>query len=145
MLRTFGAVHVGVAANTDDGLKVPVIRNAEARDLHGVAAELARVGGSARDGTATREELSGSTITLTSLVTLGGIVSTRVINRPEVAIIAPNKIVDQPVFQGSLVTLRKIMNVSSAFDHRIVDGHYAASFIQRLKMLIEHPALIFMD
>ena len=99
----------------------------------------------ARNGTAMREDLSGSTITITSLGPLGGITTTPVINHPEVAIIGPNKIAERPVVQGGLVSVRKIMNLSSSFDHRIVDGYDAASFIQRLKRLIEHPALIFMD
>ena len=103
-----------------------------------------RVTSAAREGRATRDELSGSTITLTSLGTLGGIVSTPVINHPEVAIVNPNKIVERPIVQGHFVTVRKMMNLSSAFDHRIVDGYDAALFIQRLKQCLEHPALIFM-
>jgi 2-oxoisovalerate dehydrogenase E2 component (dihydrolipoyl transacylase) len=145
VLRAFGAVHVGIAAHTSAGLKVPVVRHAESRDIWNIAAEIGRVSSAARDGSAAREELSGSTITLTSLGALGGIASTPVINRPEVVILAPNKIVEQPVLQGAFVTVRKMMNLSAAFDHRIVDGHDAASFVQRLKRMIEHPALIFMD
>jgi 2-oxoisovalerate dehydrogenase E2 component (dihydrolipoyl transacylase) len=145
VLRAFGAVHVGIAAHTSAGLKVPVVRHAESRDIWNIAAEISRVSSAARDGSAAREELSGSTITLTSLGALGGIASTPVINRPEVAILAPNKIVEQPVLQGTFVTVRKMMNLSAAFDHRIVDGHDAASFVQRLKRMIEHPALIFVD
>ena len=124
---------------------VPVVRHAESRDIFALASELARVSQAARDGTVPREELSGSTITVTSLGTLGGITSTPVINHPEVAIIGPNKIVERPIVDGSFVTVRKMMNLSSSFDHRIVDGYDAALFVQRLKRLIEHPALIFMD
>jgi 2-oxoisovalerate dehydrogenase E2 component (dihydrolipoyl transacylase) len=144
-LREFGAVHVGIAAHTAAGLKVPVVRHTESRDIWNIAGEIARVSSAARDGSAAREELGGSTITLTSLGALGGMASAPIINRPEVAILAPNKIVEQPVLQGGLVTVRKMMNLSAAFDHRIIDGHDAASFVQRLKRMIEHPALIFMD
>jgi 2-oxoisovalerate dehydrogenase E2 component (dihydrolipoyl transacylase) len=145
VLRSFEAVHVGMATQTPGGLMVPVVRHAEALDIWGVATEIARLGQVARDGTATREELSGSTITITSLGALGGIATTPVINHPEVAIIGPNKIVERPMVDGSFVTVRKMMNLSSSFDHRIVDGYDAALFVQRLKRLIEHPALIFMD
>lgn len=145
VLRTFEAIHIGVATQTPSGLLVPVIQHAETHDIWSMATELSRISAAARSGAAAREELSGSTITLTSLGTLGGIVSTPVINHPEVAIVAPNKIVDRPVLSGGCVTIRKIMNISSAFDHRIIDGHDAASFIQQIKRLIEHPALIFMD
>ncbi|MBR0828622.1 2-oxo acid dehydrogenase subunit E2 [Bradyrhizobium manausense] len=145
LLHTYEGVHIGVATQTPGGLMVPVIRNAEQYDLWGLAAELARVAAAARDGSATRDELSGSTITLTSLGTLGGIVSTPVINHPEVAILAPNKIVERPVLNGPFVSVRKMMNLSSSFDHRIIDGYDAAQFVQRMKRLIEHPALIFMD
>jgi 2-oxoisovalerate dehydrogenase E2 component (dihydrolipoyl transacylase) len=123
---------------------VPVIRHAEAMGLADLAREIARLSAAARDGTARREELAGSTITITSLGPLGGIATTPVINHPEVAIIGPNKIVERPVVQGPLVSLRKMMNISSSFDHRIVDGHDAARFIQAFRRLIEHPALIFM-
>lgn len=145
VLHSFDAVHIGIATQTDGGLMVPVIRHAEARDLWDCARELARVSSAARDGSAKREELSGSTITLTSLGPIGGIVTTPVINHPEVAIIAPNKLVDRPVVQGGFVTVRKMMNLSTAFDHRIIDGWDAAQFVQRMKRLLEHPALIFMD
>lgn len=124
---------------------VPVVRHAEARGLWDCSRELGRVSRAARDGSASREELSGSTITITSLGALGGIATTPVINHPEVAIIGPNKLVERPVIQGSFVSLRKVMNLSSSFDHRIIDGHDAASFIQNLKRFLEHPALIFMD
>ncbi|MGE4431237.1 MAG: dihydrolipoamide acetyltransferase family protein [Sphingobium sp.] len=145
VLHEYAGIHVGIATQTPAGLMVPVIRHAEALDLWACAAELTRLSGAARDGSAKREELSGSTITITSLGTLGGITTTPIINHPEVAIIGPNKLVDRPVVQGSFVTVRKMMNISSSFDHRIVDGYDAALFVQRLKRLLEHPALLFMD
>jgi 2-oxoisovalerate dehydrogenase E2 component (dihydrolipoyl transacylase) len=145
VLRSYEGVHIGIATQTPGGLMVPVVRHAEARDIWDCAREVARVSAAARDGSASRDELSGSTITITSLGPLGGITTTPVINHPEVAIIGPNKLVERPVVQGSFVTVRKMMNLSSSFDHRIVDGYDAASFIQRLKRLVEHPALIFMD
>lgn len=145
VLHTYDGVHIGIATQTPGGLMVPVVRHAEARDIWDCAREVSRLAKAARDGKASRDELSGSSITLTSLGALGGIVTTPVINHPEVAIIAPNKLVDRPIVQGSFVTVRKIMNLSSSFDHRIVDGWDAAQFIQRLKRLLEHPALIFMD
>ncbi len=145
VLHSYAPVHVGIATQTPAGLMVPVVRHAEARDLWDLAAEVARLSAAARDGTATREELGGSTITITSLGPLGGLATTPVINHPEVAIIGPNKIVDRPVVEGNFVSVRKMMNLSSSFDHRIVDGYDAALFIHRLKRLIEYPALIFMD
>ena len=145
VLRTYEGVHVGIATQTPGGLMVPVLRHAESLDVWDLAIELVRLATAARDGTASREALSGSTITLTSLGPLGGIATTPVINHPEVAIIAPNKIVDRPVVIGNTVTTRKMMNLSSSFDHRIVDGYDAAQFVQRLKRLLEHPALIFMN
>ena len=145
VLKRYGAVHIGIAAQTPNGLMVPVVRDAQDRDLWDSARELSRVSQAARDGSARRDELIGSTITLTSLGTLGGIAATPIINYPEVAIIGPNKIVERPVVEGAFLTRRKIMNVSSSFDHRIVDGHDAARFIQQLKRLLEHPALIFLD
>src|SRR5665213_2541629 len=145
VLKRYAAVHVGIAAQTPNGLMVPVVRHAENRDLWDCARELLRVSQAARDGSARRDELLGSTITLTSLGPLGGIAATPIINHPEVAIIGPNKIVERPVVEGPFLTRRKIMNVSSSFDHRIVDGHDAARFIQELKRLLEHPALIFLD
>ena len=145
VLHAHEGVHVGIATQTPAGLMVPVVRHAESRDVWGLAVELGRLAKAARNGTATREELSGSTITITSLGPLGGIATTPVINHPEVAIIGPNKIVDRPVVDGSFVTVRKMMNLSSSFDHRIVDGYDAALFVQRLKRLLEHPALIFMN
>ena len=143
VLRRHAAIHIGIATQTPNGLMVPVVRHAETRDLWDLAREMQRVTAAARDGSATREELSGSTITLTSLGPLGGIAATPIINHPEVAIIGPNKLVERPVVDGSFLARRKLMNLSSSFDHRIVDGYDAASFIQRLKRLMEHPALIF--
>ena len=144
VLHAYEGVHVGIATQAPGGLMVPVVRHAESRDIWALAVELGRLATAVRDGTASREELSGSTITITSLGPLGGIATTPVINHPEVAIIGPNKIVDRPVVDGSFVTVRKMMNLSSSFDHRIIDGYDAALFVQRLKRLIEHPALIFM-
>jgi 2-oxoisovalerate dehydrogenase E2 component (dihydrolipoyl transacylase) len=145
VLHSFANVDIGIATQTPGGLMVPVVAHAEARDLWGCAAELARVTAAARAGAAKREELSGSTITLTSLGVLGGIAATPVINHPEVAIIGPNKLEERPVVRNGQIVIRKMMNVSSSFDHRIVDGFDAARFIQELKRHIEHPALIFMD
>ena len=141
-----GAVHLGIATQTDAGLMVPVVRHAEARDLWDCAAEVARLAEAARDGKATRDELTGSTITITSLGALGGIVTTPVINQPEVAIIGVNSIVDAPdVWQRRQFVARKMMNLSSSFDHRVVDGYDAARFIQRIKGLLEAPATVFME
>jgi 2-oxoisovalerate dehydrogenase E2 component (dihydrolipoyl transacylase) len=137
------AVHVGVATQTPDGLKVPVVRNAHALSLWDLAAEIRRVAERARSNKATRDELVGSTITVTSLGKLGGIASTPVINAPEVAIIGLNKAVDRPVAHDGAVIVRRIMNLSSSFDHRFVDGYDAAAMIQTLKDLLEHPATIF--
>ncbi len=137
------AVHVGVATQTPDGLKVPVVRNAQAMGLEELAAETRRVTGRARENKATREELTGSTITVTSLGKLGGIASTPIINAPEVAIIGLNKAVERPVVHQGVVAVRRIMNLSSSFDHRFVDGYDAAAMIQALKELLEHPAMIF--
>jgi 2-oxoisovalerate dehydrogenase E2 component (dihydrolipoyl transacylase) len=137
------AVHVGVATQTPDGLKVPVVRNAHALSLWDLAADIRRVSERARSNKATRDELVGSTITVTSLGKLGGIASTPVINAPEVAIIGLNKAVDRPVVHNGAVIVRRIMNLSSSFDHRFVDGYDAAAMIQTLKDLLEHPATIF--
>ena len=139
------AVHIGVATQTRDGLMVPVIRHAEALDLWGAAAEVARLAAAAREGRAAREELSGSTITLTSLGALGGVATTPVINAPEVAILGPNRIVEQPVVRDGQIVVRKMMNLSSSFDHRVVDGYDAAEFIQRVKAMLEHPATLFVQ
>jgi 2-oxoisovalerate dehydrogenase E2 component (dihydrolipoyl transacylase) len=137
-----GAVHMGMATQTANGLAVPVIRDAQDRDLWSLAAEIARLAQETREGTIAREALSGSTITISSLGPLGGIVSTPVINRPEVAIVAVNKVVARPVAIEQRIEIRKMMNLSSSFDHRVVDGWDAASFIQEVKRLIEHPLLL---
>ena len=137
------AVHVGIATQTPDGLKVPVVRNAQALGLWEVAAEIRRLAERARTNKATREELVGSTITVTSLGKLGGIASTPIINAPEVAIIGLNKAVERPVVYQGAIAVRRIMNLSSSFDHRFVDGYDAAAMIQALKERLEHPATIF--
>jgi 2-oxoisovalerate dehydrogenase E2 component (dihydrolipoyl transacylase) len=144
VLTTHAAVHLGIAAQTPNGLMVPVVRHAEARDPYDTALEIARVSGAAKDGSAKREELSGSTITITSLGTLGGVVHTPIINHPEVAIVGPNKIAERVVVKDGQMVVRKMMNLSSSFDHRIVDGHDAAVFVQRIKGLLEHPATLWM-
>jgi 2-oxoisovalerate dehydrogenase E2 component (dihydrolipoyl transacylase) len=143
MLTKYGAVHLGIATQTPGGLMVPVVRNAEARDLWSCAAEVARLAEAARTGKAAREELSGSTITITSLGPLGGIVTTPVINWPEVAIIGVNKVMERPVIRNGAVVPRLIMNLSSSFDHRIVDGLRAASFVQGIRAYLEAPATLF--
>ena len=144
VLTQHAAVHLGIAAQTPNGLMVPVVRHAEARDPYDTALEIARVSGAAKDGSAKREELSGSTITITSLGTLGGVVHTPIINHPEVAIVGPNKIAERVVVRDGQMVVRKMMNLSSSFDHRIVDGHDAAVFVQRIKGLLEHPATLWM-
>ena len=140
-----GAVHIGIATQTDGGLMVPVLRHAEARDLWSAAAEITRLADAARTAKAAREELSGSTITITSLGTLGGIVTTPVINHPEVAIVGVNRIVERPMMRGGAVVPRLIMNLSSSFDHRVVDGVHAAEFVQALRGLLECPATLFVE
>ncbi len=145
VVQRFEAVHLGIATQTDAGLMVPVVRHAEARDLWDCAAEVSRLAAAARAGTAARDELSGSTITITSLGPLGGVSHFPVINHPEVAIIGPNKMVERPVVRHGQVVVRKMMNLSSAFDHRVVDGYDAAEFIQRIKALLERPATLFLD
>lgn len=136
-------VHVGVATQTQDGLKVPVVRHAEALGLQELAGEIRRVSQAARSNKAKREELTGSTITVTSLGRLGGIVSTPIINAPEMAIIGVNKAIERPVVHNGSISVRRIMNLSSSFDHRFVDGFDAAAMIQSLKEMLEHPAMIF--
>jgi 2-oxoisovalerate dehydrogenase E2 component (dihydrolipoyl transacylase) len=138
-----GAVHVGIATQTSEGLKVPVVRNADQLSLRALAAEITRVTGAARDRSARREELGGSTITVTSLGKLGGIASTPIINMPEVAIIGVNRAVDRPMVVNGTIQVRRMMNLSSSFDHRFVDGADAAGLIQALRDLLEHPATIF--
>ncbi|MEO9338199.1 dihydrolipoamide acetyltransferase family protein [Mesorhizobium sp. SB112] len=145
IVHQYGGVHVGIAAQTPTGLMVPVVRHAEARDIWDSAAEINRLAEAAKNGTATREELSGSTITITSLGAMGGVVTTPVINHPEVAIVGVNKIMTRPVWDGTQFIPRKMMNLSSSFDHRVVDGWDAAVFIQRIKTLLETPALIFIE
>jgi 2-oxoisovalerate dehydrogenase E2 component (dihydrolipoyl transacylase) len=139
------AVHVGIATQTPQGLKVPVVRNAESRALHDLAAEIRRVSEAARTNKSPREELTGSTITITSLGKLGGIASTPMINMPEVSIIGINKAIERAVVVDGQIVVRLMMNLSSSFDHRFVDGYDAASMIQALKDLLEQPATIFID
>jgi len=140
-----GAVHLGIATQTDAGLMVPVIRAAERRNIWQLADEIVRLAEAARGGRAKSEELSGSTLTITSLGRLGGIATTPVINRPEVAIIGPNRVVERPVFRDGQVVAAKLMNLSISCDHRVVDGWDAASFVQEIKRLVETPALLFVD
>lgn len=144
-LTRYGAVHVGIATQTTNGLVVPVVRNVEARDLWSCASEVARLAEAARAGKASREELTGSTLTITSLGPLGGIVTTPVINYPEVAIVGVNRVVERPVVRDGVVVVRQIMNLSSSFDHRIVDGLRAAMFVQGLRACLEAPATMFID
>jgi 2-oxoisovalerate dehydrogenase E2 component (dihydrolipoyl transacylase) len=144
VLLQHDAVHLGVATQTPDGLKVPVVRHAETRSIDDLAAEMRRVTVAARDNRASRSDLSGSTITITSLGKLGGIASTPVINSPEVAIIGVNRAAQRPVVFNGQVTVRLMMNLSSSFDHRFVDGYDAAAMIQRIKDMLEHPATIFL-
>lgn len=145
VVHQHGGVHIGIAAQTPNGLMVPVARHAEARDVWDCAEEVSRLSEAARTGKAARDELSGSTITITSLGAMGGIVTTPVINHPEVAIIGVNKMQVKPVWDGQEFRPRKIMNLSSSFDHRVVDGWDAAVFVQRIKALMENPAMIFID
>ncbi|MEE4200079.1 dihydrolipoamide acetyltransferase family protein [Erythrobacter sp.] len=145
-----GAVHLGMATQTDNGLMVPVIRDAQGRNLWQLASEIGRLAEAARDGSAKSEELSGSTLTVTSLGPLGGVATTPVINRPEVAIIGPNRIIERPMFVtdgqgGERIEKRKLMNISISCDHRVVDGYDAALFIQEMKKLIEMPVLLLSD
>lgn len=150
VVTRFGSVHLGMATQTDGGLMVPVIRDAQDKNLWQLASEIARLAEAARNGTAKSEELSGSTITLTSLGPLGGVAHTPVINRPEVAIIGPNRIIERPMFVpdgmgGERIEKRKLMNLSISCDHRVVDGWDAASFVQAIKRLIETPVLLLAD
>jgi 2-oxoisovalerate dehydrogenase E2 component (dihydrolipoyl transacylase) len=141
----YTAVHLGIAAQTDGGLMVPVVRNAEARDLWSCAAEVSRLAEAARTGKASRDELTGSTITITSLGALGGIVTTPVINYPEVGIIGVNKMVERPMIRNGAIVPRMMMNLSSSFDHRVVDGMDGARFVQALRGYLESPATMFID
>lgn len=145
VVERHSAVHLGIATRTEGGLLVPVLRDAGRFDIHTLAGEVRRLAEGARAGRLSRDELSGSTITITSLGPLGGIVSTPIINRPEVAIIGVNRMVDRAVVVDGRIMVRKMMNLSSSFDHRVIDGWDAASFIQALKRLVEAPALIFTD
>ncbi len=145
IIHQHGGIHIGIAAQTPSGLVVPVVKHAEARDIWDCGAEIIRLAEAAKSGTATRDELSGSTITITSLGAMGGVVTTPVINHPEVAIIGVNKMMVRPVWDGTQFIPRKMMNLSSSFDHRVIDGWDAAVFIQRIKTLLETPALIFVD
>ena len=145
VLHRYRAAHIGIATQTPAGLMVPVVRHAEALDLWQAAAEVERLAEAARTAKATREELTGSTITITSLGKLGGLAATPVINHPEVAIVGVNRIDEQPVARGGQVVIRKMMNLSSSFDHRIVDGWEAASFIAKVKGYLEYPATLFID
>ena len=145
IIRRYAAVHIGVATQTRRGLLVPVISHAEAHDLHAIASEIGRLSEAARAGKATRAELSGSTITVSSLGPLGGIAATPIVKPPEVAIVGVNKIVERPVVRDGQIVIRKMMNLSSSFDHRVVDGFDAASFIQTLKGYLEVPARLFID
>lgn len=145
VVSRYAASNIGIATQTPNGLVVPVIRHAERLDMWGAAGEIRRLADAARTGKAKREELSGSSITITSLGPMGGIVSTPVINAPEVAIIGVNKMVERPMIRNGAVVSRLMMNLSSSFDHRIVDGWDAAEFIQAIKALLEHPATLFID
>jgi len=140
-----GSVHLGIAAQTDAGLMVPVIHDAQAKNVWQLSAEVKRLAEAARTGKAKSEELSGSTLTLSSLGPLGGIAATPVINRPEVAILCPNKVVERPIVRDGQIVIAKMMNMSISCDHRVVDGHDAASFVQAVKKLVETPALLFVD
>ncbi len=145
VVTRYGAVHMGVATQTDGGLTVPVLRHAEARDVWSISAEIARLADAVRANRAQRDELSGSTITVSSLGALGGIVSTPVINHPEVGIVGVNRIVERPMIRDGAVVARKMMNLSSSFDHRVVDGADAAEFIQAVRAVLERPALLFVE
>jgi 2-oxoisovalerate dehydrogenase E2 component (dihydrolipoyl transacylase) len=145
LLTLYDAVHLGVATQTDGGLMVPVLRQAQTLDLWASAATIARLAAAARAGKALRDELTGSTITVTSLGKLGGIASTPVINYPEVAIVGVNRIVARPMVHDGTVQVRQMMNLSSSFDHRVVDGSVAAAYIQRVRQLLEHPATLFIE
>ncbi len=141
----YGAVHLGIATQSEAGLMVPVVRHAETRDLWACAAEVTRLAEAARGGKATRDELSGSTITITSLGALGGIVTTPVINHPEVAIVGVNRMVERPMIRNGAVVARLMMNLSSSFDHRVVDGLHAAEFVQLIRGYLECPATLFVE
>lgn len=145
LIREFGAVHIGIATQTPAGLMVPVVRHCEARSIWDMAGELARQSEAAKSGSASREALSGSTVTITSLGALGAIATTPIINSPEVAIVGVNRMAMRPMWNGSEFVPRKMMNLSSSFDHRVIDGWDAAVFVKRLKTLLETPAMIFVE
>lgn len=145
LVHQHGGVHIGIAAQTPNGLMVPVVRHAEARDVWDCASEVGRLSEAAKTGKASRDELSGSTVTITSLGAIGGIVTTPVINHPEVAIVGVNKMQTLPRWDGQEFRPRKVMNLSSSFDHRVIDGWDAAVFVQRIKSLLENPAMIFIE
>ena len=144
VILQYGAVHLGIATQTPDGLKVPVVHHAEAMSVDELAREIRRVSEAARNNSIKKEELGGSTITITSLGKLGGIVSTPVINMPEVSIIGVNRAIEKPIVMNGQIAVRTMMNLSSSFDHRFVDGYDAAAMIQRVKEMLEHPATIFL-
>ena len=143
--RRFGAVNIGIATQTPRGLMVPVIRHAEARSLRDMATEIARLAEASRTGSALREDLSGSTITITSLGALGALATTPILNAPEVAIVGVNRMAVRPFWNGSTFEPRRMMNLSCSFDHRVIDGWDAAVFVNRLKTLLEAPAMIFVE
>lgn len=145
IVTRYEGVQMGIATQSEVGLSVPVIAHAESLDLWQTAAEIARLANAVRVGKATREELSGSTITISSLGAIGGLVSTPIINHPEVAIVGVNRIIERPMFRDGQVVARKLMNLSSSFDHRIVDGMDAAEFVQAIRMRLETPALLFVE
>jgi 2-oxoisovalerate dehydrogenase E2 component (dihydrolipoyl transacylase) len=145
IVTRYRAVHLGIATQTDAGLAVPVLHHAEAQDLWGLAAQITELAERTRNNKATRDDLTGSTITLTSLGPLGGIASTPVINHPEVAIVGVNRIVERPMFRGGAVVARRLMNLSSSFDHRVIDGMDAARFIQAVRGLLERPVVLVLD
>lgn len=144
-MHQFDAVHAGIATQTPDGLTVPVLRHAEALDLWQTADAIRTLAGTARAGKAARDQLGGSTITITSLGPLGGLATTPIINRPEVAIVGMNRIAERPAVRAGRIEVRAMMNLSCSFDHRVVDGWDAAAFVQRLKGLLEQPALLFLE
>ncbi len=145
VVRQYGGVHIGIATQTDNGLMVPVVRHCEVRNLWESANEVGRLASACRDGTAGRDELSGSTITITSLGPLGAIATTPIINHPEVAIVGINKMVIRPFWDGQQFVPRKMMNISCSFDHRVVDGWDAAVMVQKLKTLLEQPAMLLVE
>ena len=145
IIHQHGGVHIGIATQTDNGLMVSVVKHCEVRSLWDNASEVSRLAGACRDGSANREELSGSTITITSLGPLGAIATTPIINHPEVAIVGVNKMVTRPFWDGQQFVPRKMMNISCSFDHRVVDGWDAAVMVQKLKALLEKPAMLLVE